>query len=100
MKYADGLVILGVSLVIAFICEGISWLLIYRTASYNNLKSSIAKTTKKVEVMKEKTLAASRKVKSKKIDRFENSLKDANQNLTRAKFQVRLKDAQIGSILF
>lgn len=87
MTYSDGLLILSLSVCTAFVCEGISWLLIYRTSRYRNMRLSIDKTSKKVEGMKEKVTLASGKKRTKKIDRFESSLKSANQQLSYSKFQ-------------
>eukprot|EP00271_Cylindrocystis_brebissonii_P012203 TRINITY_DN30388_c0_g1_i1.p1 TRINITY_DN30388_c0_g1~~TRINITY_DN30388_c0_g1_i1.p1 ORF type:complete len:184 (+),score=39.63 TRINITY_DN30388_c0_g1_i1:421-972(+) len=87
MKYVDGFTILAISLLTACLCEGISWLLIYRTARYKGMRASIERTTKKVESMKEKPALASNKSRTKKIDRFESSLKDANKALAQSKVQ-------------
>eukprot|EP00897_Mesotaenium_endlicherianum_P004922 jgi/Mesen1/4458/ME000227S03478 len=87
MQYFDGLLIVGISIATAFLCEGISWILIYRTAKYKNILSSLDRNSKKVEILKGKSPLAAKKSKSKKIDRFESSLKDANQSLSSFKFQ-------------
>eukprot|EP00270_Netrium_digitus_P021336 TRINITY_DN907_c0_g1_i3.p1 TRINITY_DN907_c0_g1~~TRINITY_DN907_c0_g1_i3.p1 ORF type:complete len:152 (-),score=27.68 TRINITY_DN907_c0_g1_i3:341-796(-) len=90
MKYVDGTVILLVSIISALVCEGISWLLIYRTPSYRNLRSSIDRTSRRVDAMKGKggtAAALARGKRAKKIDRFESSLKDANKTLSMSKFQ-------------
>eukprot|EP00475_Leptophrys_vorax_P000876 TRINITY_DN10464_c0_g1_i2.p1 TRINITY_DN10464_c0_g1~~TRINITY_DN10464_c0_g1_i2.p1 ORF type:complete len:185 (-),score=20.43 TRINITY_DN10464_c0_g1_i2:260-814(-) len=90
MKYGDGLLVVAISLVAAALCEFISWVLIYRTPSYRTLRQSIDRTSRRVETMKERqstTAATSRKTANKKIERFEQSLKDANQALSRVKFQ-------------
>eukprot|EP00270_Netrium_digitus_P021335 TRINITY_DN907_c0_g1_i2.p1 TRINITY_DN907_c0_g1~~TRINITY_DN907_c0_g1_i2.p1 ORF type:complete len:189 (-),score=47.66 TRINITY_DN907_c0_g1_i2:134-700(-) len=90
MKYVDGIIILLVSIISALVCEGISWLLIYRTPSYRNLRSSIDRTSRRVDAMKGKggtAAALARGKRAKKIDRFESSLKDANKTLSMSKFQ-------------
>nr|AFK34230.1 unknown [Lotus japonicus] len=51
-KYSDGLTVMGISFCTAIVCEAISWVLIYRTNSYKNLRSSIDKASKKLETMK------------------------------------------------
>ncbi|CAI5522034.1 unnamed protein product [Closterium sp. Naga37s-1] len=94
MQYGDGLVVVAISAFAALLCEFISWVLIYRTASYRALTQSIEKTSRRVESMKERqagaaAAAAGRKSASRKIGRFEQSLKDSNQALSRAKFQSR-----------
>lgn len=88
-RYGDGLLILGISFASAWICEGISWLLIYRTNSYKSLRSTIDRTTKKLESMKSSTptVAATKKSKAKKMDRFETSLKESSRDLSFSKFK-------------
>lgn len=91
MLYSDGLLILGVSFAAAVLCEGLSWLLIYRTPSYKNTRASIDRMTKKVDTIKGKAPAlAAQKSNKKKIDRFESSLKDANNSLFMSKIWVTL----------
>ncbi len=91
LRYSDALLIVAISFVSAWLCEGISWLLIYRTASYKSLRSKIERTSKKLESMKSATpaaaLAGSKKSKSKKMDRFETSLKDSSRDLSMSKFK-------------
>lgn len=88
-RYGDGLLILGISFASAWICEGISWLLIYRTSSYKSLRSTIDRTTKKLESMKSSSpaVAATKKSKAKKMDRFETSLKESSRDLSFSKFK-------------
>ncbi|XP_047336490.1 calcium load-activated calcium channel-like [Impatiens glandulifera] len=93
MKYGDGLTIVGVSICTAIVCESISWLFIYRTGSYNNLKSSIDKASKKLETMK----TESKKSKIKKIDRVETTLNDSNRDLSLFKFK---SGAVVAFVLF
>lgn len=91
LRYGDALLIVGISFVSAWVCEGISWLLIYRTASYKSLRSTIDRTSKKLENMKSSTpgsaLATTKKSKSKKMDRFESSLKESSRDLSMSKFK-------------
>ncbi|GBG89696.1 hypothetical protein CBR_g49549 [Chara braunii] len=88
MKYADGLIILAISFASTWFCEGVSWILIYRTAGYKSLRSSIDKTSKKLEIMKSSsTAAAGKKSRSRKMDRFESSLKNSNRDLSMAKLK-------------
>lgn len=87
-KYADSLTVVGISLCTAIVCEAISWLLIYRTTSYKNLRSSIDKAAKKLETMKVDTNKISlKKSKTKKIDRVETSLKESSRDLSLFKFK-------------
>ena len=91
MKYGDCVTILGISIATAFLCEGISWVLIYRTENYKNLLSSINRTSKKLEVLKGKPapITKSKSSKNKKVDLLESNLKQANQRASATKLQVR-----------
>lgn len=87
-KYGDALLIVGISCVSAIICEGISWLLIYRTTNYKSLRSTIDRTQKKIDAMKTAaTPAAHNKAKAKKMDRYELSLKESSRDLSLSKFK-------------
>lgn len=92
-KYGDALTVVGISVCTALVCEAISWVLIYRTASYKTLRSSIDKASKKLETMKATTAtsAASAAIKkpskSKKMDRVESSLKESSRDLSLFKFK-------------
>ncbi|CAL0322776.1 unnamed protein product [Lupinus luteus] len=87
-KYSDSLVVVGISFCTAIICEAISWVLIYRTNSYNNLRSSIDKASKKLETMKtDSNKIYIKKSKTKKIDRVETSLKESSRDLSLFKFK-------------
>ena len=91
MKYGDCVTVLGISIATAFLCEGISWVLIYRTENYKNLLSSINRTSKKLEVLKGKPapITKSKSNKNKKVDLLESNLKQANQRASATKLQVR-----------
>ncbi|WJX77725.1 hypothetical protein P8452_61005 [Trifolium repens] len=70
------------------VCEAISWVLIYRTNSYKNLRSSIDKASKKLETMKTDSNKINiKKSKTKKIDRVETSLKESSRDLSLFKFK-------------
>ncbi|KAL1314435.1 hypothetical protein HN51_041239 [Arachis hypogaea] len=87
-KYSDGLTVVGISFCTAIVCEAISWVLIYRTNSYKNLRSSIDKASKKLETMKtESNKINIKKSKTKKIDRVETSLKESSRDLSLFKFK-------------
>ena len=87
-KYADGLTVVGISFCTAIVCEAISWVLIYRTNSYKNLRSSIDKASKKLETMKTDSNKINiKKSKTKKIDRVETSLKESSRDLSLFKFK-------------
>ncbi|GAB2295467.1 hypothetical protein Dimus_029633 [Dionaea muscipula] len=105
LKYSDSLTVVGISLCTAVICEAISWLLIYRTASYKSLKSSIDKSSKKLESMKtldkskrsSSSTSSSSSSKTKKMDRVETTLKDASRDLSFFKFK---SGAVVALVLF
>ncbi|XP_017697919.2 calcium load-activated calcium channel [Phoenix dactylifera] len=113
-RYGDSLVVVGISVCTAFLCEGISWLLIYRTSTYKSLRSSIDKASKKLESMKSTSsssaaatsgaaagapAASSKKPSSraKKMDRVETSLKESTRDLSLSKFK---SGAVVAGVLF
>lgn len=49
MALSDPLLIVGISLFTAFLGEGVTYFLVYRTEQYKRLKNEIEKQTKKCE---------------------------------------------------
>lgn len=103
-KYSDSLTIVSISIGTAFLCEAISWLLIYRTSSYKSLRSSIDKASKKLELMKNPSSNNThpsahlpKKPKSKKMDRVETTLKESTRDLSLSKFK---SGAVVAVVLF
>ncbi|PIA49593.1 hypothetical protein AQUCO_01300404v1 [Aquilegia coerulea] len=97
-KYSDSLIVVFISICTAFLCEGISWILIYRTSSYKSLRSSIDKASKKLETMKTVSETTTKKTKTKKkIDRVESSLKESTRDLSLSKFK---SGAVVAVVLF
>ncbi|XXG81761.1 hypothetical protein AAC387_Pa09g2331 [Persea americana] len=107
-KYSDSVTIVSISICTAFLCEAISWLLIYRTSSYKSLRSSIDKASKKLELMKTSNPTSSssanpssqnlpKKPKSKKMDRVETTLKESTRDLSLSKFK---SGAVVAAVLF
>ncbi|XP_043693866.1 calcium load-activated calcium channel-like [Telopea speciosissima] len=98
-KYSDSLSVVGISICTAFLCEGISWILIYRTSSYKSLRSTIDKASKKLEIMKtvDNKGGSNKKSKTKKIDRVETSLKESSRDLSLAKIK---SGAVVALVLF
>jgi uncharacterized membrane protein (DUF106 family) len=75
----------------SLIAEGISWLLIYRTASYKKLRATIEKLTKKLEKKKEAVAPGYQsKNSSKKIKTVENELQNASKELMLVKMKSDL----------
>ncbi|XP_074589351.1 uncharacterized protein LOC141845194 [Curcuma longa] len=110
-RYGDSLAVVGISIATAFICELISWVLIYRTSNYKALRSSIDKASKKLDSMKSSSSSSSSKKpasssapsasssssRAKKMDRVETSLKDATRDLSLSKFK---SGAVVAAVLF
>eukprot|EP01095_Lingulamoeba_sp_RSL-Kostka_P014047 TRINITY_DN59_c6_g1_i1.p1 TRINITY_DN59_c6_g1~~TRINITY_DN59_c6_g1_i1.p1 ORF type:complete len:185 (-),score=42.12 TRINITY_DN59_c6_g1_i1:226-753(-) len=82
---SDLIVIMCASLLSSAIAEGISWLLIYRTDSYKNLKSLIDKNTQKLEKLKERSTQS--KSTSKKIEQLDEITKGLNRDMSMTKFK-------------
>ncbi|XP_058078874.1 uncharacterized protein LOC131227161 [Magnolia sinica] len=98
-KYSDSLTILTISILTAIITEAISYILIYRTTSYKSLRSSILKSSKKLDLIKTPPSNPSKKAhgKSKKIDRIETALKESTRDLSLSKFK---SGAVVALVLF
>ncbi|PWZ19848.1 Calcium load-activated calcium channel [Zea mays] len=97
LRYGDSLSVVGISAATAVLCEAMSWLLIYRTATYNSLRASIERHSRKLDAMKSGSTSASSGTaassaqpassRAKKMDRVETSLKDAARELSLAKLK-------------
>ncbi|KAL5727666.1 hypothetical protein ACHQM5_000835 [Ranunculus cassubicifolius] len=96
-KYSDSLIVVFISICTAFLCEAISWILIYRTSSYKSLRSSIDKASKKLETMKTVVELTKKTKTKKKIDRVESSLKESTRDLSLSKFK---SGAVVAVVLF
>uniref|UniRef100_A0A7N0RJF7 Transmembrane protein n=1 Tax=Kalanchoe fedtschenkoi TaxID=63787 RepID=A0A7N0RJF7_KALFE len=100
-QYSDCPTVVGISICTTFICESISWLLIYRTDSYKTLCFSIDRASKKLESMK--TTASNpikKSSKVKKMDRFETTLKESNRDLSLFKFKSGVVVALVLFVVF
>ncbi|KAM0870172.1 hypothetical protein ACQ4PT_040184 [Festuca glaucescens] len=108
LRYGDSLSVVAISGATAVLCEAISWLLIYRTTTYNSLRASIERHSRKLDSMKStasgpgasggagsSSQAASSR--AKKMDRVETSLKDASRELSFAKLK---SGAVVAAVLF
>eukprot|EP00002_Diphylleia_rotans_P023914 TRINITY_DN4712_c0_g3_i1.p1 TRINITY_DN4712_c0_g3~~TRINITY_DN4712_c0_g3_i1.p1 ORF type:complete len:182 (-),score=50.16 TRINITY_DN4712_c0_g3_i1:137-682(-) len=82
--------IVSASLFGALLSEAISYVLIYRTESYQRLKENISKTQKKLDTMKEGSGSMAERKRQKKIDRFEEDLKFTTQELSLVKMKSML----------
>ncbi|PRP87580.1 transmembrane and coiled-coil domains 1 [Planoprotostelium fungivorum] len=94
MTFIDCATVVGASLAGALLAELISWVLIYRTDSYKRLTAELERLQSKVDKYKE---VATADTKSKKKDRFEDQIKQTNQDLT--SFRLRSTIA-IGIAMF
>lgn len=86
--WGDALLILGISICTAFLGEGLTWLMVYRTEKYQRLKNDIERQTKKLEKKKEahgdSTLDRTQK---RKMERQEELLKSTNRDLMMVKMK-------------
>jgi len=85
--YADTLFILSISIFTAFLGEGLTWLLVYRTETYKKLKFEVEKQSKKLEKQKEVVGETSDRSSKKKIERQEERLKNNNRDLSLVKMK-------------
>uniref|UniRef100_A0A0D9VYB4 Calcium load-activated calcium channel n=1 Tax=Leersia perrieri TaxID=77586 RepID=A0A0D9VYB4_9ORYZ len=113
LRYGDSLSVVAISGATAVLCEAISWLLIYRTATYNSLRATIERHSRKLDAMKAGSSnsssgagaasgsssqpAGSSSSRAKKMDRVETSLKDASRELSFAKLK---SGAVVAAVLF
>ncbi|KAG8097983.1 hypothetical protein GUJ93_ZPchr0013g35768 [Zizania palustris] len=107
LRYGDSLSVVAISGATAVLCEAISWLLIYRTTTYNSLRATIERHSRKLDAMKSglssgaagssSQTASSSSSRAKKMDRVETSLKDAARELSLAKLK---SGAVVAAVLF
>merc|ERR1712061_841940 len=72
IMWADAILILLISICTAFLGEGLTWLLVYRTEKYRFLKQDIERQTKKLEKKKEEKNLLDRTKKKKKKKKKKN----------------------------
>ena len=70
------------------ISEGLSWIFIYRTTEYKDLKKEIDALTRKIDKNKQ-DIAENRvgKASEKKVQEKENKLKDLNQRMSKSRMK-------------
>jgi uncharacterized membrane protein (DUF106 family) len=86
--WSDSLLILAISIFTAFLGEGLTWLLVYRTEKYQKLKLDVERQTKKLEKKKEAHGEATLdRIQKKKMDREEDRLKTTNRDLMMVKMK-------------
>ncbi len=81
-------IILAASVVASFTIEGLSWLLVYRTANFKRLQSELDRSSRKLEVIKAAPSTATKK--DKKQTRLEDQLKSTSQQLNATRFRTGL----------
>ena len=81
------LIIVFISFCTAFVGEGLTWLLVYRTEKYKRLKSDVERESKKLERKKEIHGDSLEKSYKKKIERSEEKLKNNNRDLSLVKMK-------------
>ncbi|KAK2156200.1 hypothetical protein LSH36_219g01009 [Paralvinella palmiformis] len=85
---SDTLLILFISVATAFLGEGLTWLLVYRTDKYKKLKAEVEKQSKKLE--KQKEIIGSEvtdRSHKKKLERQEEKLKSNSRDLSLVKMK-------------
>ena len=86
--WGDAILILGISICTAFMGEGLTWLMVYRTEKYQRLKNDIERQTKKLERQKEAHGdAALNKTQKRKMEREEERLKSTSRDLMMVKMK-------------
>ncbi|XP_055319363.1 calcium load-activated calcium channel [Sitodiplosis mosellana] len=88
--WSDTVLIIFISLCTAFLGEGLTWLLVYRTDKFQKLKTEIEKQSKKLEKRKETLGDSLDKQHKKKIERDEEKLKNNNRDLSLVKMKSML----------
>jgi len=84
----DALLILVISVFTAFLGEGLTWLMVYRTEKYQRLKLDVERQTKKLEKKKETHGEATLdKTQKRKMEREEERLKSTNRDLMMVKMK-------------
>eukprot|EP00741_Cyanophora_paradoxa_P019860 tig00000217_g19168.t1 len=84
----DALTVVGIAALSSILSEFLSWILIYRTDSYNRLTKQIAGLSSKLERRKEATVSVTKqKSAAKRIDKFEEELKNLNREMTMSKMK-------------
>mmetsp|Transcript_37229 Transcript_37229/g.148588 ORF Transcript_37229/g.148588 Transcript_37229/m.148588 type:complete len:189 (-) Transcript_37229:538-1104(-) len=87
----DALVIVLVSICANLVSEGISWFFVYRTDSFKQSKVRLDELNKRLE-KEEATLVGleKRKVQEKKIERYNEDIKNATSQLNGSRFKVNI----------
>ena len=82
--------IIFMAILTSVLSEGLSWLLIYRTESYQIIKKQADKLQKKIEKVKGKIKEGISKSTDKKLQTNETLLKNTQQDMTKVKLKSTL----------
>nr|CAG4652179.1 EOG090X0DWG [Triops cancriformis] len=88
--WADTLLIVFISVCTAFLGEGVTWLLVYRTEKYQRLKAEVDRQSKKLDKIRETHGDTLDKQFKKKIEREEEKLKTNSRDLSLGKMKSML----------
>ena len=93
--YIEGVYIVLLSLGMALLSEGISWLLVYRTEEYQVLKDKIAQGDRKLLRAKDRLAENQKKSREQKHDKAREALKADKQTM----HMTRLKATAVNAAL-
>ena len=95
MTYVEGALVVLLSLGMALLSEGISWLLVFRTAEYRVLKDKIERGDKKLEQQKDAMddAAANKKKQQQKLDSVAEQVKADKQAMHVTRLKATLANA-------
>ncbi|VDP46543.1 unnamed protein product, partial [Soboliphyme baturini] len=79
---ADSLLIIFISICTAFIGEGLTYLLVYKSDRYKRLKTEIEKQSKRLERKRDQVGEFAERVNKRKIEKQEERLKGTNRDLS------------------
>lgn len=85
----DAFLVVLTALAACVIIEVVSWLLVYRTAGYKRIRDELDKASKKLEAMKQTSVAGKPAGKvNRKEKRLEENLKTSSRDLTAMRFKL------------
>ncbi|XP_059149230.1 calcium load-activated calcium channel-like [Physella acuta] len=82
---SDCILIVFISVCTAFLGEGLTWIMVYRTEKYKKLKAEVEKQSKKLE--KQRETETNDRVQKKKLERQEEKLKNNSRDLSLVKMK-------------
>nr|AGC52716.1 transmembrane and coiled-coil domain-containing protein 1 [Spirometra erinaceieuropaei] len=97
----DTLLIVFISFFTAFLGEGLSWLLVYRTEEYKKLQAEVDKQTKRLEKQRDSTMETNiDKATKKRLEKQEEKLKNFSRDLSLVKMKSMFAIGVIFTALF